>query len=155
MNVNWVLAVVPDNKVHGANMGPTWVLSAPDGPHVGPMNVAGVLIRRASGATHDNTAEVMTTLDLHMSLGLVSLQWRHDERHGVSYHRRPYCLLNCLFRRRSKKTPKLRVTGFCEGNSPVTGEFPAQRASNVGNVAISMTSSYFAAMCALHTPEYT
>ena len=30
----------PDNKVHGANMGPTWVLSAPDGPHVGPMNFA-------------------------------------------------------------------------------------------------------------------
>ena len=26
----------PDSKVHGANMGPTWVLSAPDGPHVGP-----------------------------------------------------------------------------------------------------------------------
>ena len=30
----------PDSKVHGANMGPTWVLSAPDGPHVGPMNFA-------------------------------------------------------------------------------------------------------------------
>ena len=30
----------PDSKVHGANMGPTWVLSAPDGPHVGPMNLA-------------------------------------------------------------------------------------------------------------------
>ena len=29
-----------DNKVHGANMGPTWVLLAPDGPHVGPMNLA-------------------------------------------------------------------------------------------------------------------
>ena len=27
-----------DSKVHGANMGPTWVLSAPDGPHVVPMN---------------------------------------------------------------------------------------------------------------------
>ena len=26
---------------------------------------------------------------------------------------------------RSKKTPKIRVTGLCEGNSPVTGEFPA------------------------------
>ena len=26
----------PDDKVHWANMGPTWVLSAPDGPHVGP-----------------------------------------------------------------------------------------------------------------------
>ena len=30
----------PDIKVHGANMGPTWVLSAPDGPHVGPINLA-------------------------------------------------------------------------------------------------------------------
>ena len=30
----------PDSKVHGANMGPTWVLSAPDGPHAGPMNLA-------------------------------------------------------------------------------------------------------------------
>ena len=30
----------PDSNVHGANMGPTWVLSAPDGPHVGPMNLA-------------------------------------------------------------------------------------------------------------------
>ena len=29
----------PDSKVHGANMGPTWVLSAPDGPRVGPMNL--------------------------------------------------------------------------------------------------------------------
>ena len=30
----------PDSKVHGANMGPTWVLSAPDVPHVGSMNLA-------------------------------------------------------------------------------------------------------------------
>ena len=29
-----------DSKIHGANMGPIWVLSAPDGPHVGPMNLA-------------------------------------------------------------------------------------------------------------------
>ena len=36
----------------------------------------------------------------------------------------------------SKKTSKLRVTGLCEGNSPVTGEFPAQRASNADNVSI-------------------
>ena len=28
---------IPDSKIHGANMGPTWVLSAPDGPHIGPM----------------------------------------------------------------------------------------------------------------------
>ena len=30
----------PDSKVHGANMGPIWALSAPGGPHVGPMNLA-------------------------------------------------------------------------------------------------------------------
>ena len=30
---------IPDNKVHGTNKGPTWVLSAPDRPHFGPMNL--------------------------------------------------------------------------------------------------------------------
>ena len=39
-------------------------------------------------------------------------------------------------RRRSKKTSKLRVAGLCEANSPVTGEFSAQRASNAENVSI-------------------
>ena len=39
-------------------------------------------------------------------------------------------------RRRSKKTSKLIVTGLCVGNSPVTGEFPAQRASNAEKVSI-------------------
>ena len=36
----------------------------------------------------------------------------------------------------SKKTSKLRVTGLCAGNSPGTGEFPAQMASNAENVSI-------------------
>ena len=40
------------------------------------------------------------------------------------------------FRCRSKKTSKLRVTGLCAGNSPVTGEFSAQMATNVENVPI-------------------
>ena len=37
---------------------------------------------------------------------------------------------------RSKKTSKLRVIGLCEGNSPVTNEFPAQMASNEENISI-------------------
>ena len=45
-------------------------------------------------------------------------------------------LLIRLFKRRSKKTAKLRVTGLCAGNSPVTGEFPAQMASNAENVSV-------------------
>ena len=64
------------------------------------------------------------------------LLWRHNERDGVSNHQPRDCLLGRLFRRRSKYTPKLRVTGRCEGNSPVTSEFSAQRASNAENVSI-------------------
>ena len=37
---------------------------------------------------------------------------------------------------RSKKTAKLRVTGLCAGNSPVTGEFPAEKARNARDVSI-------------------
>ena len=57
-------------------------------------------------------------------------------RDGVSNHQPHDCLLSCLFRRISKKTSKLRVTGLCERNSPVTGEFPAWRTSNAANVCI-------------------
>ena len=60
----------------------------------------------------------------------MALQWCHNERDGVSNHQRLNCLLKRLFRRRSKKISKLRITGLCAGNSPVTGEFPTQRASN-------------------------
>ena len=67
---------------------------------------------------------------------LYPLQWRHDGRYSVSNHRPHDCLLNRLFRRRSKKTSKLRVTGLCAGNSPGTGEFPAQMASNAENVFV-------------------
>ena len=65
-----------------------------------------------------------------------TLQWCHNGRDGVSSHQPHECLLNRLFGRRSKKTSKLRVTGLCEGNSPMTGEFPAQRTSNAENVSI-------------------
>ena len=48
----------------------------------------------------------------------------------------PFFLLSRFFGLRSKKTSKLRVTGLCAGNSPGTGEFPAQMASNAENVSI-------------------
>ena len=65
-----------------------------------------------------------------------SLKWRHNERDGVSNHRHFDCLLNPFFRRSSKKASKLHATGLCVGNSPVTGEFLAQRASNAENITI-------------------
>ena len=64
------------------------------------------------------------------------LRWRHNGCDSVSNHQPHHCLLNRLFRRRSKKTSKLRVTGLCAGNSPGTGEFPAQMASYAENVSI-------------------
>ena len=49
----------------------------------------------------------------------IVLLWRHNGRDGVLNHQPQDCLSNPLFRRRSKKTSKLRVTGPCAGNSPV------------------------------------
>ena len=65
-----------------------------------------------------------------------SLHWRHNERDGVSDHQPHEYSLNRLFGRRWKRTPKLRVTGLCAGYSPVTGEIPAQMASNAQTVFI-------------------
>ena len=65
-----------------------------------------------------------------------TIQWRHNGLDGVSNHQPHHCLLSSLFGRRSKKTSKLCVTGLCAGNSPGTGEFPAQMASNAENVSI-------------------
>ena len=79
-------------------------------------------------------------LTLHTSHTLIS-QWRHNGRDGVSNHQPHDFLVRRLFRRRSKKTSKLRVIGLCAGNSPVSGVFPAQSASNAENVVRLMTSS--------------
>ena len=49
----------PESKVHGANMGPSWVLSTPDGPHVSPMNLVIRIVKLLfmlvfSDITHDD-----------------------------------------------------------------------------------------------------
>ena len=54
----------------------------------------------------------------HLSRSSYALRWRHNQQDGVSNHQPHDCLLNRLFRRSSKKTSKLRVTGLCVGNSP-------------------------------------
>ena len=68
----------------------------------------------------------------------VALQWCHNELYGVSNHRHLDCLLNRLFRRRSRKTSNSASLAFVRGihRWPVTGEFTAQRASNAENVPI-------------------
>ena len=61
--------------------------------------------------------------------------WCHNERDGISNHQPHDCLLKRLCRRKWKKTLKLRITGLCVGNSPVSGEFPTQRVSNAEYVS--------------------
>ena len=87
--------------------------------------------RRQSVRLH-KTVQVSNCHDtrLHYFFPSNPLQWRNNGRDSVSNHQPRDCLLNRLFRLRSKKTLKLRVTGLCAGNSPGTGEFPAQMASN-------------------------
>ena len=55
---------------------------------------------------------------------ICSLQWPHHGRDSVSNNQPHDCLLNHFFRRRSKKTSKLRVTGPCAGNSPGPANSP-------------------------------
>ena len=73
-------------------------------------------------------------LSLHQAW--VTLQWHHNDHNGVSNHQPHHSLLNHLFRCKSKKISKLRVTGLCAGNLCVIVKFPAQRASNMEDVSI-------------------
>ena len=66
----------------------------------------------------------------------LSFRWRHNVHYGVSNHQPHHCLLNHLFRCRSKKTSKLHVTGLRVWNSPVSGEFPTQMANYAENDSI-------------------
>ena len=81
-----------------------------------------------------------------------TLQWRHNGCDGVSNHQPHDCLLNCLFRRRSKNTK-------APCHWPLCGEFtgdrwiPCTMASNAENVSISWRhhdSKTFAFMSSLH-----
>ena len=62
---------------------------------------------------------IYVTFNMNIQCINTSLRCCHNEYDGVSNHQTHHCLLSRLFRRRSKKTPKLRVTGLCVGNSPV------------------------------------
>ena len=82
------------------------------------------------------TFDTSKSVQRYYQWSFIALQWRHNDRDGVSNHLRFDCLFSRLLRRRSKKISKLRVTGLCAGNSVVTDEFPAQKVSNADNASI-------------------
>ena len=87
----------PDNKVHGANMGPTWVLSAPDGPHVSPMNLAirvysdihhrGLLSKCKSNLHNTNSNELTKRCNMAPRVGFTnsSLQQNSETRNDILF----------------------------------------------------------------------
>ena len=83
-----------------------------------------------------NLCAVTSCMYVYLPLLKIPLQWCYNGRDGVSNHQPHDCLLNRLFRHRSKKISKFRVTGLCAGNSNVTGEFPVEMTSNAENVSI-------------------
>ena len=63
------VGIVRDSKIHGVNMGPTWVLSAQDGPHVGPMNLA------TRGVMHDWFISIIPYFNSDNGLYVPNLCW--------------------------------------------------------------------------------
>ena len=72
---------------------------------------------------------------------IISLQWRHNGCDSVSNHQPHDILLNRLFSRRSKNTPKLRVTGLCAGEFTGDRWIPRPNGQSRGTCFHLMTSS--------------
>ena len=73
---------------------------------------------RGSTSYHNGVCSVEYHGPSNTTNCIFSLHWRHNDHDGVLNHQPRGCLPKRLFRRRSKKTSKLRVTGICVGNSP-------------------------------------
>ena len=87
-----------------------------------------------SAPTHPKVGFPVLVMRLFVLNG--SLLWRNNGRDCVSNHQLRDCIRSHSFRDRSKKTSKLRVTGLCAENSPMTGEFLAQMTSNAEKISI-------------------
>ena len=95
-------------------------LGAQNGPEIGPLRGTyfTYLWQQLQGAYKARLTWIQSKLfNKIFKYSKTSLRWRHNDHAGVSNHQPRDCLLNRLFRRRSKKTSKLRVTGLCVGNS--------------------------------------
>ena len=89
---------IPDSKVHGANMRPTWVLPAPDWPHVGSMNLAIRDVLHGS-LTHGGAVTPYGDIDL--------------DQHGLCksvHHLNICCIINNEVQRQSPEVNFTRYT---------------------------------------------
>ena len=113
---DFLTQTLPDSEVHGANMGPTWVLSAPDGPHVGPTNLA----IRTVYLNNDQHGRQNTLEIFRDKYDLVITRPSNAPWTAILF---VIVLFNaiCIMMTSSKENI-FRVTGLLCGNSPVTGK---------------------------------
>ena len=100
---------------------------------------------------HKNKANAKQGINILRCIKICVNVYMYQHKHNITMesewvrwllkHQLRHCLLNRLFRSRSKKTSKLRVTGPCAGNSTVTGEFP-HKGPVTGKWFHLMTSSW-------------
>ena len=121
----YVLEIITFGNYNGLDAGPLTLLS----PYI-------LSLVNANGPTHVIWWTASGEVRVKACVEQYSLQWRHNGLDSVSNHKPHDCLFNHLFRRRSKKTSKLRVIVLCAGNSPVTDELPVQMASYAEKVSI-------------------
>ena len=144
----------PDSNVHGANMGPTWLLSSPGGPHVDPMNLAiWAIVRKLFLFKDWHTVIENEMYPRNLCFGVwlyisqilqdyftspyasiqllqcqwsipVTLQWRHNNRDGVSTLPDSRLFTQAFIQAQINESIKLRVTGLCAANSSVPMNSP-------------------------------
>ena len=75
----------------------------------------------------------------------ISLHWRHNEHDGISNYQPHDCLriTHPFIQVQIKETSKLRITGLRVRKSPVTGKFPAQKATYAENIPFDDVISIF------------
>ena len=85
----------------------------------------------------------------HWGLPAHTLQWHHNGHDSVSNHQASYCLVRCLFRRRSTKISKLHVTGLsvacsipCEPIKTAYSKGTGWSISTHGNAVLYVKSSF-------------
>ena len=156
----------PDSYVHGANMGLTWVLSAPCWPHeFCYQDYLHSTILKYQQVPYWSARWYQTFYPQfsHQQIEWIDYYYKHNtnpwyelktKRYPIFSHVGPQVWsiyvenkLHIMCNKfifvwqialvsRSKGNIMLRVTGLCAGNSPMTDEFPAQRASNAQNDSI-------------------
>ena len=74
--------IFPDSKVHGATMGPTWVLPAPDGPYFGPMNLS-IWVEPKRALVQRNRDEKEQAQDGWILIGLPIFMFNQSKPHAT------------------------------------------------------------------------